>query len=229
MSRASNAAINAHAFLSDLWNHRKRDGAWSEEELNTFGFKFDAFHIGKQMEIALASLTGEPVSVTPYCPSIRKRHKRFVKKWAEEDRQLHLVWSSEPKELISPSWFFAMAEGYAVCGFGVIRFDKEQLIAYHALVDTKGDELDAALEASGGDLSDYGTAPSKRVPKPYAADHRREALLRRKSLVVVQDMAKVTKALRSDNMEPLEVITDAFTRFLPLHNFLRESLSEQDL
>ncbi len=226
MSRASNAAIQTHAFLSDLWNHRKRDGAWSDEELNTFEFKFDAFHIGERMEVTLAGLTGEPVSVTSYCPSIRKRHKRFVKKWAEEDRQLHLVWSSEPTELISPSWFFAMAEGYAVCGFGVFRFDKKQIIAYHALVDTRGDELDAALEASGGDLSDYGTAPSKRVPKPYAAEHPREALLRRKSLVVVQDMAK---ALRSDNMEPLEAVTDAFTRFLPLYNFLRENLPKQGL
>lgn len=214
---------DTHAFLSDLWSQEKRDGAWSDKELDTFQFKFDDFHIGKQIEIILTRLTGEPASVASYGPSIRKRHKRFVKKWAEDDRHLHLVWSNEPKKPISPCWFFAMAERYAVCGFGVIRFRKEQLAAYRTLVDTMGDKIKAALETSGGTLSEYGAAPMKRVPKPYDTNHPHEALLRNKSLVVVRD---ISSALKQKNTKPLEIITDAFTRFQPLYMLLKENLLE---
>lgn len=226
MNRAREAIADTHDLLSDLWSNEKRDGAWSDEDLDTFKFRFDAFHTGKQMEIALTRLTGTAFSVASYRPFLKRRHKRFIEEIADENRQLHLVWSGEPKEQISPCWFFAMAEGYAVCGFGVIRFRKEELAAYRTLVDTMGDNIMAAVTASGGTLSEYGVAPMKRVPKPYDIDHPHEALLRRKSLAVVCDVAS---ALKQKNSKPQEVITDAFTRFLPLNTLLKENLLELNL
>ena len=94
------------------------------------------------------------------------------------------------------------------------------LTAYRALVDRRGDALQDAIDATKGDMSEYGAVPLKRVPKPYDADHPHEALLRRKSLIVTLDIGK---ALKPKKAEPLEVATKAFERFTPLHEFLNHN------
>ena len=52
-------------------------------------------------------------------------------------------------------------------------------------MDADGDRImtaNAALQAAGGGLSDWGGEPLKRVPKPFDQDHPHTDLLKRKSM-----------------------------------------------
>ena len=71
---------------------------------------------------------------------------------------------------------------------GYLGFGKARLETYRRFIDVHGDDLTALMAAGGSLVSSFGADAYKRVPKPYAADHPHEGLLRRKSLVIGRDM-----------------------------------------
>lgn len=112
------------------------------------------------------------------------RDVRFSKDKTPYNAHLHMIWNS-PKT--PAALFFGLEPGQLLVGCGITAFDAAQLARFRAMVDAAGDDF-AALVARGR-LADFGPPPLKRVPAPYAADHRHAALLRRKNLIVTRDLA----------------------------------------
>lgn len=114
------------------------------------------------------------------------RDVRFSKDKTPYNCWIHILWSTRDGSL--PAFFFSCAPEQLRLMHGVAGLKGASLDAYRATVDTRGSEIEDAMAAFGGALSDFGSDPLKRVPKPYAADHPHAELLKRKSLVVAGDI-----------------------------------------
>ena len=71
---------------------------------------------------------------------------------------------------------------------GYLGFSKGRLEVYRRFLDVHGGDFQDLLDQHGLTVSSFGADAYKRVPKPYAADHPHEALMRRKSLVLGRDL-----------------------------------------
>ncbi len=114
------------------------------------------------------------------------RDVRISKDKTPYNTHLHLLWSAT--DTGAPSWFFGAAPDYIVLGMGVMGMDGAALDAYRAFIDREGAELQSEMETAGAQISDWGPAPLKRVPKPYEQDHPQADMLRRKALAVTCDL-----------------------------------------
>ncbi len=114
------------------------------------------------------------------------RDVRFSKDKTPLNTHLHLSWSPSTPE--SPTWFWGLSPEYFILGMGYMGLDAAGLQRFRALVDAEGDALtDAASEVGqkiGAQISDFGPAPLKRVPKPFAPDHPHADLLKRKAFAL---------------------------------------------
>jgi len=133
----------------------------------------------------LARLTG-----TPHRPKVFRiyRDVRFSKDKTPLNTHLHMMWHPANNDVLAPSWFWGLSQGYFVMGMGVMGLQGESLTRYRAFIDHHGDgvqeALDGAADAVCATLSDWGPDPLKNVPKPYDADHPHAALLKRKALAI---------------------------------------------
>lgn len=120
-------------------------------------------------------------------PKVFRIHRdvRFSKDKTPYKTHLHMMWSHAKTPAVL---FFGVEPGQMVVGCGVMAFDAAQLVRYRAMLGSEGAAFATLIAA--GRLSDHGPAPLKRVPSPYAADHRHAELLRRKNLIVTRDMAQ---------------------------------------
>lgn len=119
------------------------------------------------------------------------RDVRFSKDKTPLNAHLHVMWGSADKDALAPSWFFGLSPDYFIVGIGVMSLQGQNLTRYRAFVDSWGDGLQDALDGVvhiGGELSDWGPEPLKRVPKPYDSDHHHAELLKRKALAVTVPM-----------------------------------------
>ena len=115
------------------------------------------------------------------------RDVRFSKDKTPFNLRLHVMWSSADKDALGPAWFCGLSPTYFRVSMGVMGLQGESLTRYRAFVDAWGDGLSDAVDdvlAKGGQLSDWGPEPLKRVPKPYDPDHVHAEFLKRKSLAV---------------------------------------------
>jgi uncharacterized protein (TIGR02453 family) len=146
----------------------------------------------KKPAVFLADLLSEDfarVTGKVHTPKLFRIHRdvRFSKDKTPLNPRLHLMWSSADKDALAPVWFCGLSPTYFRVGMGVIGLQGESLTRYRAFVDAWGDELSDVLDgvsAKGGQLSDWGPEPLKRVPKPYDADHAHGDLLKRKALAI---------------------------------------------
>lgn len=133
----------------------------------------------------IARLTGKPHS-----PKVFRiyRDVRFSKDKTPLNTHLHVMWQPADKDPLAPAWFWGLSRDYFVLGMGVVGLKGEALTRYRAFIDSWGDGLQDAMDAARADvgaaLGDWGPEPLKKVPKPYAADHPHEGLLRRKGLTL---------------------------------------------
>ncbi len=180
---------DANAFFAELAQNNRRD--WYEENKTRYveGVKKPAEFFLSLIAEDLARITGDPMK-----PKLFRIHRdvRFSKDKTPYNTHLHLMWSPVDGHTLTPRWFFGMGEGYFMLGLGVIGLQGEGLTRFRSFIDAQGDALTDALEAAakagGARLSDWGPAPLKRVPKPYAPDHPHGDLLKRKSLTVSAEM-----------------------------------------
>ncbi|WP_299689166.1 DUF2461 domain-containing protein [uncultured Tateyamaria sp.] len=121
------------------------------------------------------------------------RDVRFSKDKTPLNTHLHLMWSPADQDALAPSWFWGLAPSYFIVGMGIMGLKGETLTRYRAFVDNWGDgvqeALDGAAQSVGAQISDWGSEPLKKVPKPYDPDHAHADLLRRKALAVSAPMA----------------------------------------
>ena len=114
----------------------------------------------------------------------------------------------------APAFWFMM---------GFLGFGKGRLEVYRRFIDVHGDDLAALMAKSQIVVSGFGADAYKRVPKPYAADHHHEALLRRKSLVIGKDVQAEFEA----GNDPLALVQTQIAALKPIGDLVREGLVKE--
>lgn len=200
------------AFLRDLKVNNSRD--WFEANraaYQTF-YKGPAEAFARRMGEALEAQLGEPVRT-----KIFRIHRdvRFSKDKSPYAPHLHIGFHTEASGL-EPALFFGLETDRLVLGAGVFELGGARLDSWRAA--TAGAFGEALAEVLA-DLSlqgfRIGEPELKRVPAPYAADHPRAELLRRKSITAWRDMPP--GAATEDAVSPS---LDAFRALKPLNDWL---------
>jgi uncharacterized protein (TIGR02453 family) len=180
----------AQAFLAGLAAHNDRD--WFnahkgdyERALKGPGEAFVAC-----VEPQLSKISGAPVSGRIFRIY---RDVRFAKDKRPYNAHLHIAFSASaigPREEMPRGWFFGLYPDRAVVGAGGIHFQGAMLDAYRAAAadEAKGRKLQAVLAKIAKAGHRIEGDQLKRVPAPYAADHPRGELIRRRSLNAWRDL-----------------------------------------
>jgi uncharacterized protein (TIGR02453 family) len=138
-----------------------------------------------------------------------QRDVRFSEDKTPYHVHLHMMWSRADGRV----WMFGVSPSYVTAGTGVMSFDAQRLEAYRtAVAEAPGEDLAQMLEAIGGRMD---PPELKRVPSPWAGDHQRGELLRRKGLLVWDDT--LAKAETADLRAALQ---DSFARMQPVQDWL---------
>jgi uncharacterized protein (TIGR02453 family) len=179
----------AMQFLGDLRAHNDRDWFTAHRQTYDQAIRGPAETFLAQLELALAALTGGPVT-----GKIFRIHRdvRFAKDKRPYNTHLHIAFPARGGggNAVACGYFFALEPDHVTVGAGGFDFAGPVLDAYLAAVadPAKG----AALEKILAKLTRTGLriegAALKRVPQPYAQDHPRGDLLRRKGLHVWRDV-----------------------------------------
>jgi uncharacterized protein (TIGR02453 family) len=179
----------AMAFLADLRDHNDR--AWFAEHRAVYerAIKGPGDVLLACLEPELAALTGAPVS-----GKIFRIHRdvRFSKDKRPYNAHLHIAFPARggASGVTACGYFFALEPARVLLGAGGFDFAGPVLDAYRAAVadPKKGPALAAILAKFAKAGLRLDGAELKRTPAPYAQDHPRAALLRRKGLHVWRDV-----------------------------------------
>lgn len=173
------------AFLRDLGQNNSRDWFEANRDRYTAAWTEPAAAFQAAMALALEAAYGTPVR-----PKLFRIHRdiRFSKDKTPYNAYLRMTFYPQGRGDIG--WMVGIEPKTLVLGFGMFQFSPAQLRAWRAAVDgPAGAEIAEVVgtgQAAGLRLND---PPLKRVPAPYAKDHPRGALLRRKGLALWQDRA----------------------------------------
>lgn len=203
------------AFLSDLKANNNR--VWFQENKNTYEtvVKRPAAKVSAALEAEIEALTGEPHSTKIFRIN---RDIRFSKDKTPYNSHIHILFSPVREAPIKPSWFFGLNTERLTLGSGIFEIPKDHLEGWRERIAGKdGEELQdmlAKLQKQGARLPEPAL---KRVPKPYAADHPRAELLKRKGLAVWFDFEGPEAALEENAPK---TCAGEFKKLLPLARWL---------
>jgi uncharacterized protein (TIGR02453 family) len=179
----------AMRFLADLRDNNDRGWFTAHRQTYEQAIRGPAESFLACLEPALASLTGGPVT-----GKIFRIHRdvRFSKDKRPYNAHLHIAFPARGRAggVTACGYFFALEPERVLLGAGGFDFSGPVLDAYRAAAadPAKG----AALERILARLAKAGLriegAELKRAPQPYAQDHPRAALLRRKGLNAWRDL-----------------------------------------
>ena len=213
----SRLADDAVGFFTELKANNTKEwfaGRKAEYEAN----------IKKPGELFSAILADELQRLTGHLhkPKVFRIHRdvRFSKDKSPYNAHLQILWTSEGGDGHPPGWFLGIAPGYVQTGVGHMEFKGAALTSFRDAV--AGDDGARLTEIIGGlqqQGCQIGEPELKRVPAPFAADHPRADLLRRKSLVVWHDL---TDRLSETSGNLVQATLADFTLYRPLYGFLRE-------
>lgn len=179
----------AQPFLADLRDNNDR--AWFSDHKAIYdqAVRGPAEALVACLEPALAELTGHAVD-----GKIFRIHRdiRFSKDKRPYNAHLHIAFPARRGEMTACGFFFALEPERVLVGAGGFDFSGPVLDAYRAAVaePAKGAALEKLLAKLAKDGLRVEGAELKRVPQPYAQDHPRADLLRRKGLNVWRDIAE---------------------------------------
>lgn len=204
------------AFFAELARNNER--AWFEPRKEHYRDRIrrPAELLADHVAQDLGRRTGEP-----HGSKVFRIHRdvRFSKDKTPYNAHLHIYWSPVDAGPTTPGFFFGSEPGRLVLCLGVVGLKGDALADWRAFVDRDGDDLRAAMDASGGRLSGWGGEPLKRVPSPYAKDHPHGALLRRKGLVLE---VEPPEGWREDGL--LAALDSMVDRLMPVRNVLTDGL-----
>jgi uncharacterized protein (TIGR02453 family) len=176
--------LGANRFFADLARNNSRDWYEPRKALYTEEIRKPALLLADMLAEDLSRLTG-----TALTPKLYRIHRdvRFSKDKTPYNPHLHIGLQQAGGDAAA-GWFFGSSPDYLVLCAGLPGLSGAALTGYRGFVDTEGEDLaEAIAEAArsvGANLSHWGAAPLKRVPKPYPPDHPQAELLKRKSLVL---------------------------------------------
>jgi uncharacterized protein (TIGR02453 family) len=181
----------AQAFLTGLDAHNERDwfNAHKGDYETTIKGPAEAFVACVEPE--LSKIAGAPVSGRIFRIY---RDVRFSKDKRPYNAHLHVAFGTGPigsnREEMPRGWFFGLYPDRAVVGAGGFHFQGATLDTYRAAAadEAKGRALEAVLAKIAKAGHRVEGDQLKRVPAPYAADHPRGELIRRKSLNAWRDL-----------------------------------------
>lgn len=202
----------ALCFFGELEQNNSKDWFGPQKARYTEQIKTPATFFGELMAEDIARITGKPV--TPKLFRIY-RDVRFSKDKTPLNTHLHLLWSQPGGGALAPSWFFGLSRSYLMVGMGLMGLQKDGLTQFRALVDRDGAALQDAVAASGAQISGWGPAPLKRVPKPYAPDHPQADLLKCKSFTLSRDLPDDWRAKGL-----VKAATESVTAMTPIFHIL---------
>jgi len=179
----------AMRFLGELRDHNDRDWFAAHRATYDQAIRGPGESLLAALEPALGGLTGRPVR-----GKIFRIHRdvRFSKDKRPYNAHLHIAFPARSDGGAGAcGFFFALEPERVLLGAGGFDFSGPVLDAYRAAAadPKRGAGLEAILaKLAQGGLRVEG-AELKRVPQPYAQDHPRAALLRRKGLNAWRDIA----------------------------------------
>lgn len=201
----------ARAFLEDLSRNNSRDWFQAHKARYDTRLKRPAEVLLAQIGFWLDAQSG-PVRGKLFRP---QRDLRFSPDKTPYHTHLHMMWSKTNGQC----WVFGIAPGYVSAGAGIMAFDPKALPRFRtaAAAAATGERLQEVLENGGWRLD---PPQLQRVPAPWPANHPREALLRRKGLVVWDD-----HALADGSGDPRAALQACFARMQPLQIWLAETVT----
>ena len=149
------------------------------------------------------------------------RDVRFSKDKTPFKTHLHILWSPAEEGPFAPVYFFGTEPGDMTVGFGLTEMKGQELTQFRTFVDQWGDELQTAIAATGMEVSSWGPAPLKRVPKPYDPEHPHADLLKRKNLILRN---KMDNSWRKADGGLLSAVRRHFEAAEPFRKLLSEKL-----
>ncbi len=197
----------ANTFFTKLKSNNTKEWFAGQKDFYTAEIKKPAELFANLLAEDLARLTGKA-----HKPKLFRIHRdvRFSKDKTPYNAHLHIIWT--PAKEGAPAWFFGSSPEYLSLFTGVMGLKGERLTTYRAFIDREGDALtdamaDAAAKA-GTTLSEWGDAPLKRIPKPYAENHPHADLLKRKNLILQAPPARnwKTEGLIGATLESAEAL-----------------------
>lgn len=210
-SENSRLLIETRAFLNELADNNSRDWFLANKPRYEAELRLPALALLDTIGADLERATG----VRP-TPKLFRPHRdvRFSKDKTPYHLHLHMLWSTP-----HVGWFLGIGRDYLSAGGGVMGFNKNGLTDWREAIDgPKGAELKdiiADLQTKG---ARFDPPDLKRVPAPYAKDHPRSELLKRKSMTMWFDLTDQEVAERGLERATLT----AFENLIPLQLALRD-------
>ncbi|MDU9004593.1 TIGR02453 family protein [Sedimentitalea todarodis] len=207
---------DARAFLGELAANNNRDWFTAHKARYETDLKAPATLLLDQIAHDIGRETGLALT-----PKLFRAHRdvRFSKDKTPYHTHLHMLWSIDLHCRQRPGLFFGISPDYVTVGGGIMGFDKPVLLDWRQLVDGPfGDKVQNLLEQAAESGLALREPEMKRVPTPYAKDHRHADLLRRKGLVLWRDVAA------TEHAAPLTALKAAYHDLSPVLQGLRPVL-----
>ena len=205
----------ARQFFTELHANNTKD--WYEPRKETYAsaIRKPAEFMADLLAEDLSRLTGQSLR-----PKVFRLHRdvRFSKDKTPYNAHLHMMWQNPSGSM---AFFFGASPDYLVMGLAAMGLEGDRLTRFRALIDRDGDaltdEITACHAAIGATVSDWGTTPLKRAPKPYDDNHPHADLLRRRSFALSAPLPGTW-----EERGLLPSLTDMATAYLPLWHRLEQ-------
>jgi len=207
---------DARAFLGQLAQNNDRDWFKAHKAHYESHLRGPALLMLDQVAHDLGRVSGQSLTPKLFRPH---RDVRFSKDKTPYHPHLHMMWMIGAKATARPALFLGIDAGSVRIGGGIMSFDKPGLIHWREAVDGRfGDAMQGILD----DLAALGLTPNdpplKRVPAPYAKDHRHGPLLRRKGMAVWRDLKP------AEYKTPQAAVANLFETLHPMQKLMHEAL-----
>jgi len=206
----------ARIFLAELSANNSKD--WFGDQKSRYDVQLKTPALLFLDQIAAQSGRDLGCALTP---KLFRAHRdvRFSKDKTPYHTHLHMLWTLGRDQRQPPALFFGISPDYVTAGGGVMGFDKPGLVNWRSALDgPPGEEMEQALAAAQDQGFTMDEPELKRVPAPYAKDHARGDLLRRKGLAV-------WRRLTPDQYEtPLTAVSATFRDLKPVLDQLGQML-----
>lgn len=213
----------AMSFLADLKANNRRDWFAEHRAVYDRAIRGPTETLAAELAGGLSDLLTEPVVSKIFRI---QRDVRFAKDKSPYNAHVHVAFwpAGHDMERGGSGFYLALEPDRLLLGTGVFDLSGASLDAYRRAVSGASGEVLADLLA---DLTGQGLrldgSELKRVPAPYAADHPRADLLRRKGLSLWRDVED--RSL----IASLDLSADCLATFqtlAPLYRWLAEALTD---
>lgn len=170
-------------FLQALKANNNRDWFKANKERYEAAIKWPAEAFSDEMVRRLEKLT--KIAHTGKVFRIH-RDVRFSKDKTPYNAHLRVSFTPRHGTADPPAWFFGVDPQGCAMGAGYLAFDKQRLDSFRSRIDKlAGKSLIKLLDRLRKDGFRISEPELKRVPSPFAGDHPRADLLRRKESIGV--------------------------------------------